>query len=581
MKNADMFDALLTRAHSAQSVWIQDVNRSFQDADEQNEVYIILDGTDGKVRSWFCPLPVWENDSQRGFVRYYLCARIYNILSVFSGCTLSVCADTGNAGLCGLIDDCFGEFRTNEGFRKLLNIAGRIGENLGLKKFEFKIVDITECYPQSPALPDCGSDISLRLRAAVERTEKGAYCGIDVGGTDIKLAVCLDGKLLAVKEYDWNPSEFTLSEQYIEPVITLCRLMRARVIEELLPDNISLHELIAAALNPYASVDIICDAIASAEKLCAEPPCFEGIGLSFPDIIINNRIVGGETPKTIGIRNNPDVDYEDEFRRLGGLIPRLGELCRDGDGCVSMNDGSMTAYSAAVELVCSGAQEDISRGIVAIANGTDLGMGWLMPDGSIPPLPLEFYDILLDMGGGLGSSYPPEDLRSVRNENSGLVDIRRCFGQAACFRRAWELDPTLLDGFTVYENGILSIRSVPEDLRKPCLQALLTAAAEGRSAAVRLFHEFGADLGNFDAELRWLIEPQTDRRYMFGRLFKEPEVFRIISEGFAETAPGIRLIRADEDLASSPLMRQFCDKKLGNVSQFAQAVGAVYYAAMT
>ena len=46
---------------------------------------------------------------------------------------------------------------------------------------------------------------------------------------------------------------------------------------------------------------------------------FDAIGLSFPDVVIDNRIVGGETYKTRGMRNNPALDYETEFAKVGRL----------------------------------------------------------------------------------------------------------------------------------------------------------------------------------------------------------------------------------------------------------------------
>lgn len=40
------------------------------------------------------------------------------------------------------------------------------------------------------------------------------------------------------------------------------------------------------------------------------PLLFDGIGLCFPDVVVRNKIVGGEVYKTRGIRNNPGLDYE-------------------------------------------------------------------------------------------------------------------------------------------------------------------------------------------------------------------------------------------------------------------------------
>ena len=51
----------------------------------------------------------------------------------------------------------------------------------------------------------------------------------------------------------------------------------------------------------------------------------DGVGLSYPDVVIKDKIVGGETSKTAGLRANPDIDYEQEFAKLTalcGMLPR-------------------------------------------------------------------------------------------------------------------------------------------------------------------------------------------------------------------------------------------------------------------
>ena len=51
------------------------------------------------------------------------------------------------------------------------------------------------------------------------------YIGIDIGGTDIKAAVAADGRLVCVKEYDWNPAASPTAEGIIAPIELLVRLM--------------------------------------------------------------------------------------------------------------------------------------------------------------------------------------------------------------------------------------------------------------------------------------------------------------------------------------------------------------------
>ena len=99
----------------------------------------------------------------------------------------------------------------------------------------------------------------------------------------------------------------------------------------------------------------------------------------------------------------------------------------------------MAAFTAAMELSAEEKPAALQDGLIAHTLGTDLGTGWLQCDGSIPPFPLELYDLILDVGNLPASSVPPEDLRSIRNENSGLPGARRYLGQSAAFRLAQEL----------------------------------------------------------------------------------------------------------------------------------------------
>ena len=213
---------------------------------------------------------------------------------------------------------------------------------------------------------------------------------------------------------------------------------------------------------------------------------------------------------------------------------------------------------------------------MAHALGTDFGMGFLYGDGSIPEMPVELYDSLLDMGSFPQRELSPDDLRSTRNENSGLPGARRYVGQAAAFRLAYEADPALLDGFTDARGSLLT---VPADKRKDCLAHLMERAADGDPAAQQVFRQIGRNVGQISRELSLLLHPATDVRYLFGRFVKDPVCFRLLQEGCREIVPSLRLEAADEELSCTPLMRALPEQGV-TVAQFGQAIGAMYYAAM-
>ena len=453
---------------------------------------------------------------------------------------------------------------------------------MDLPPFGMDVRDIND-YAPAPLreAPASGVSLNERLLAAIEAGGRGAYCGMDVGGTDIKLAAALDGRLLAVKEYDWNPAASPTADGITEPMLMLARLMRACVIADSLPKDHSALAVLAAALRKDADDEEIRTAISACEGAAAGLPLFDGLGLSFPDIVIGSRILGGETPKTKAMRENPDVDYETEFAKLSHVSESLEALCRPGVRVRIINDGPMAAFSAAAELAADGADgAELTHGVVAYALGTDLGSGWIDARGDIPEIPLELYDLLLDLGSAPWKRVPPEDIRSVRNENSGLPGVRRYLGQAATYRLAQELQPSLLDGLTEESDGVIRIKTAPQDMRKPALERLMTAAADGNEAAREIFRRIGSNLAALTEEMEYLLSTGTDSRYIFGRFAKIPGCFALIREGFGSVLPGMKLIAADDGLARSGLMRQLARLEGVTVAQFAQAVSAIYYSCM-
>lgn len=577
-----MLDEFISLSQRGDALWISDVRRAFAAEPDAYRAVIRLECLDGTLRDYSCPLPHWENAAGRDFLAEYLTARIFNILSCFSGRALHVYLDLSAEEPRRLAEDCLATFTATPGLKKVLNIARRLCGSMGLPPFGMDVHDINDYAPAPPReAPASGVSLNERLLAAIEAGGRGAYCGMDVGGTDIKLAAALDGRLLAVKEYDWNPAASPTADGITEPMLMLARLMRACVIADSLPKDHSALAVLAAALRKDADDEEIRTAISACEGAAAGLPLFDGLGLSFPDIVIGSRILGGETPKTKAMRENPDVDYETEFAKLSHVSESLAALCRPGVRVRIINDGPMAAFSAAAELAADGADgAELTHGVVAYALGTDLGSGWIDARGDIPEIPLELYDLLLDLGSAPWKRVPSEDIRSVRNENSGLPGVRRYLGQAATYRLAQELQPSLLDGLTEESDGVIRIKTAPQDMRKPALERLMTAAADGNEAAREIFRRIGSNLAALTEEMEYLLSTGTDSRYIFGRFAKIPGCFALIREGFGSVLPGMKLIAADGGLARSGLMRQLARLEGVTVAQFAQAVSAIYYSCM-
>ena len=544
-----MIRTFLRRAAAGESGYITDVREAFQ-AWGTRPFHIHITLYNGTERTFPLMLPEAAGTAEKNFVAEYVYAHVYNILSALGGLKVDIYLDRQDTALEELAQSLNGVFQVDRpkgersGYGKCLNVNERVLSALfqGEKRFTFRIFDIKD----EPIVS--GKPVLSRVRPVFDRLpDKLAgktILGMDVGGTDVKLAVSVDGRLALCREFDWNPAAFTRAEELIGP------LLRAA----------------AEGPGPY-----------------------HAIGLSFPDVVIQNRVVGGETPKTQGMRNNPELDYEEQFAKITALTDALSACVVPGGAVRCVNDGPMAAFTAAVEQGATGA--DLSRGFFAHTLGTDLGTGWVRPDGSIPDIPLEVYNFIIDLGNYPARELDPEDARGVRSSNSGLPGaLQRYGGQSGVFRlaarnlpgQAPEVFREALDlGLFRWEGAQITVPTSPEDRRKEALEFFMDKAAQaGQEACREIFREIGEALAVVWRETDFILRPEAEERSLFGRLVKLPECFRLIQEGAARREPGLRLLAADSSLANTPLMRQLAGHPKYTVAQFAQAVGAIYYACL-
>ena len=538
---------LIARA-AEEALWMPDLRDAFAALPGSCLLVLRLVCMDGAIEERELMIPRWETAEEKRFVREFLWASVYNLLSVCSGRALWFFVPPEEA-LTEALRELPEVFQLGKekrsGYGKVTAIADRLCRAFGLPPFAFHIAPMESYRPEERDTAPVTDTLASTLRAREQDADRLTLCGVDIGGPDIKLALSVEGKLVCTGEYDWNPAASPTAEEIITPVLEQVRALRLEAMRRLsLP----------------------------------EPPLLDAIGVSFPDIVMDNRILGGETPKTAGIRANPAVSYDREFEKLSGLKELLLLQCRPGAVVRMLNDGNMAAFTAAMELACSSEDAPLRDGLIAHTLGTDLGSGWLLPDGSVPPFSLELYDLILDLGNRRAAAFPPEDLRSTRNENSGLAGTRRYLGQSAAFRLAQELDPGLLDGFTVREGNALTVQTRPEDLRKPCLEHLMQLAGGENPAAETVFRRIGLHFAVLSREAEFLLHTASSERYLYGRFVKSPRCFSLLCEGCAARMPQLRLAAADEDLAASSLMKQLTGMRGITVAQFGQAVGALYYA---
>ena len=572
-------------------VYISVVRDAFQ-RDGVRPFHIHVKLYDDSTRRFPLRLPVCTDEEEKEFVEEYLNATLYNLLSASGAREICIFFETDDADLAAYVRSLNDTFQveiplaSRTGYGKCLNVNQRIlsflcGEDVQFR-FRFELIDKEYVsFTSAPAIES--RPVFTKLPAIAEH---GRFMGMDIGGTDIKLIASLDGKLCVFKEYDWNPSAFTQAEQVTDPLVMLTRLMRAAVCMA----EAGLSDKITSSVFDRAADDAEIEAavIAMEAQLGDKVQNFHGIGLCFPDVVIRNHVIGGESPKTQGIRNNTSLDYESELQKITGLNELLEEFVQPDGAVMNINDGSMAAFTAAVEQ--AGAGRSLSDGFFAHSLGTDLGTGWILPDGSIPEIPLEVYNFIIDLGSRRQRGFKTHDVRSVRNFVTDLPGtLQKYAGQSGIFRLAAknlpDTDPDLYrrvfdNGLFQWEEECLTVPFKPRDMRKSCLEFFMDAASDTESSAAELFRKVGECLAAARQETQFILEPACTICTLFGRMVKNGSCFEEILEGAHRLVPDLQLEVADEMLASTPLMRQLAQHSVYTVAQFGQTVGAIYYACL-
>lgn len=582
-----MLKDFLKQAASDQSVYITDVRAAFQ-ARGTRPFHLHVTLCDRSVRTFPLLLPETEGAEEERFVAEYVYANIYDLLSCLGGMRIDIYLDESDKAALDLAQGLDRVFQLDlaktarTGYGKCLNVNERILAALfgGEERFSFAVHSVGEEPAAEPPRAVTGRPVFAELPGMVRDK---MLLGMDIGGTDVKLAVSVDGQLALCKEFDWFPASCPLAEQIVDPLLLLARLLRAA---GSLYRAGRAEEIRRDALDRHASLEEMERAAETMERAAGgDLRDFDAIGLCFPDVVIQNRIVGGETHKTFGLRNNPDLDYEAQFAKITALNEGLAAYVVEGGPVMNTNDGPMAAFTAAVEQAAGGG--DVSKGFFAHTLGTELGTGWVRPDGSIPEIPLEAYNLIVDLGSWGQRGFEPGDVRSVDNMNTGLPGtLQRYTSQSGVFRLAakWlpERDPALMQealdrGLFRWEGEALVVPGQPEDMRKPCLEFFMERAAGGHPVCEDIFRTVGEYLAVTWRETGYILRPETPDRTLFGRFVKLPACFRLLCEGAGRREPGLRQYAADSGLANTALMEQLDACPDFTVAQFAQAVGAIYY----
>ena len=587
-----MIKKFAERAKQDETVYLPDLEEAFNTSENTSLVRLRMALIEtGKTRDFSFNLPVSFEETK--LVQDFFYGKIYNIISTLGGKKLTVYYDTKNKqidALANRLETVFGinqSKKARTGYANSINVADRLNDALYGGRFSIELQDINHWKKRNAA--EKPKQQSLKYIETVENLN-GLMCGIDIGGTDIKIAVSDGQNIVCFKEYDWYPASYPTIDQIIDPVVELVKCLRIKVTYEQLGGDQKLGGLLETALDKKASLEDIQNCVRFGQTLYGDRILlFDGIGMCFPDVVVRNKIVGGEVSKVKSVRNNAVLDFEKEFKKLSNLDDILLQHCKPSGVVKITNDGPMAAYTAAIELAYGEGESRAKDGVFAHTLGTELGTGWVDENGEIPEIPLEAYNYVVDLGSYDQRRYECDDLRSVRNFNTDIPGtVQKCTSQYGVFRLAIkyfkverpDLYQEMFDkGFIEERGGGLYVPTEPVDLRKPFLEHLMKLPdRENCAVCERIFKEIGEYLAIVWLETEDILAPKSKERVLFGRLVKNKTCFKLMQEGAKAIAPEMILSVADSNLANTPLMKQLKAHPEYTVAQFAQAVGAIYFA---
>ncbi len=606
-----MIDRLAERIVEGRPVFIDQVRDAFDALTDRVPIGYRLVLPDGeRVRAGVLSIPSPSNlDSPiRQLSERYLLCEIYNLLTTLGGYRLELLVPPGQRDAERIVRSVAATFSVDApigeraGVARVVNVIDRMVAALHGRS------GVTHRFAIDVSVGDAPEHRSVSFRTdpsdALARTAKrstGTWCGLDVGGTDIKAVLVVAGELILVKEHDWNPARMTTVEQIIDPIVDIVRIFAAytsvrRAELEGGDRTDAVRRIVDGVADRATDPARLADAATAAERLSdGDGRVFDGIGLCFPDVVVRNKIVGGEVPKMLGLRSNRERSFDEQFAKLTNLDDLLARYCANGGVVANTNDGPMAAFTAAVELAAmpdrpagGGAA---AHGVFAHSLGTDLGTGLVLGDGTIPEIPLEVYNLVIDLGSLPYRDLPATDVRSIANTNTGVAGtLQRYASQTGAFRVAELTFPTecpaLMEeigrcGYVVTtgcgDDERVVVPEAPQDMRKAYL-AFLMEQAEHQECAAEVFRQVGEAIARTWVETERILETSLNARFLFGRLVKTTHCFDLIKQGARRVAPMLELIAADGDIAYTPLMRQLDALPDFTVAQFGQAVGAVHFA---
>lgn len=503
--------------------------------------------------------------------RRYFQARLFNLLTISSPQTIEIQASPLATKP---LREAVTSLLTPTRYGTLASIIERIHH----KPLQIKVNDEVfqarsspNAWNHGPSTPPTQSQTGVALTSkSILARIRNLVLGIDLGGTDIKIAVADASGMILMFEHVWviQPKDLSEGTHFCEVLktlslfaLTLATLLRTSGNALLIEQGLRITESNRSSLAAMKTLISEAEAVG----LRIEPP--DAVGLSFPDVIVSNEVVGGLTSKYQGIR----AKYQDSeggwlnqagyWQEFSTTIKPLAELLSQGLRELSSNripvyitnDGDAGALWAAIE---SG-----RPGTIGLSLGTSLAGGkvdhWLRPYSGM----FEVGNLIVFIG--------PEGYTQFNHKNLRIPGCaQQLLSQDTVFRLASVQG--LIDGYPHGQEAVM-------------LEHIATTLLEEQPERVQqIFETMGyylvVTLATLDAAM---VPGDLESVVLFGRVVNSSggkllveSAKRLLEQGRGgENLRALSLVRASE-LTPPKTGQSF------RVNALAQAIGALYLATL-
>lgn len=582
-------DELVQKAEHDQSVYLSEIREYIDSLDITNRVRIVakFDNNSKEQAIYMIDIPVdwyiYEN-----IFREYVLSVVYNILCCIGTIRCHLFYENKNSKILELLKWIKNQFEIEKdrfervSYGRCINVIERIHyfRTKEHKKFSFVIKPLPKQKILS-IIPENTIPIFTSCRhshTGVIPHQKGKICGLDIGGTSIKCVLSVDGEIVAAKKINWTPFLFRSPNQMIQFIECIVRLFRLWF-WVIISDSIfilnfkTLQTQLSLLMEEENDISIIEAQISKIERQKnLSLPIFDAIGIGFPDVVVDNKIVGGECYKTRGMREALGSYYDTEYLKLSNLDVVLSRYARH---VFVVNDAIIACYQYVINQKRN--MNYLSTATLLHTIGTELGTGWLNEYGDIPAVPMECYNMVIDIGKYPSREYEIDDLRSTRNFNTGISGtVQRYIGQSLFFKVALEYImkndlqqyQILLDGhFITEEENRLTCIVNGIDKREKLFEIAVEYLITGDRR--KELEQIGVNVIQLWKELNWVLSKQIKEVILTGGCIAQPEVYQSLYNG----AKGI-----DNDFCCHQL-KETTDYEGKNLGNYQAAMGAVHYAA--